>query len=74
VLSRGDRTAYPYTFVGVDLEIELGKEQLPEVEQPNIHITAAKESYERSYNCGRGCTDLFTSFLISSAESGFCVS
>jgi hypothetical protein len=35
--------AYCHTFVGVNLEIELGKEQLAEVEQANVHVTAVKD-------------------------------
>jgi hypothetical protein len=59
----------------MDLEVKLGKEQLAEVEQPDVHISAAEKNVMVEY-CPwrRRHADLCTSFFINSAESGFCVS
>lgn len=48
MLKGGEKTAYQCTFVGMDLEIELGKEQLAEVEQADVHITTAETELQQN--------------------------
>ena len=74
------------TLVRVHLEVEVGEEQLAEVEQPNIDVSAAADTHERPNSHPRRralhritqarkrTTHLLMILSISSASSGFPLS
>jgi len=62
----------------MDLEIEFGKEELPKIEESDIHVAAMTGSNIRPSdddgNNKNQISDLLMIFSISSGDSGFWVS
>ena len=55
----------------MDLEIEFSKEELPEIEESDIHVAAMTHSNFRPGDNKKQISDLLRIFSISSGDSGF---
>ena len=61
------------TWVSVDLKIKFGKEQLTQIEEPNIDITTKQRLVKAFFPQERWHKNLLMIFSINSAESGLLV-
>ena len=67
------------TLINVHLQIEIRKEELPEVEQAHVHVSAAHSLLSSAHTFilaidKKDTTHLLMIFSISSSGSGFFVS